>query len=56
MASKANPLPSKETLIQRHADLDRRIREEQSRRYPDDLSLKRMKIEKLHLKEAIHTQ
>ncbi|WP_286192139.1 YdcH family protein [Roseomonas genomospecies 6] len=41
------------SLRQRHAALDARIHAEYSHTHPDDLALKRLKLEKLRLKEEI---
>jgi hypothetical protein len=40
-------------LRSRHANLDRALDDEQHRRAPDDLMIKRLKLEKLKLKEEI---
>ncbi|HYD98856.1 MAG TPA: YdcH family protein [Alphaproteobacteria bacterium] len=40
-------------LKTRHAGLDRMILEEQRRRVPNEFEIKRMKLEKLYLKEEI---
>lgn len=42
-----------EALRQRHADIEGMIRAEYGRPRPDDLTLKRLKIEKLHVKEQL---
>jgi len=42
-----------ETLKERHAALDARILEEDQRPRPDNDTLTRLKVEKLHVKEEI---
>lgn len=42
-----------ETLRARHAELERRIDQENSRPHPDDTSVVQLKKEKLRLKEEI---
>jgi len=42
-----------EVLKERHASLDTRIHEEDSRPRPDDSTLSRLKLEKLRLKEEM---
>jgi hypothetical protein len=42
-----------DALKQKHAALDRRIHEEDQHAAPDDLEIKRLKLEKLRLKEEI---
>lgn len=42
-----------EKLRQRHADLENRIHREYTRRRPDDMALKQMKLEKLYVKEQL---
>ena len=42
-----------EALRQRHADIDAMIRAEYGRPKPDDLMLKRLKLEKLYVKEQL---
>jgi hypothetical protein len=45
--------PSLDSLRERHAILDQLIWEEEKRLWPDEIGLKRMKLEKLHTKERI---
>ena len=40
-------------LREKHAALDRIIRDEEQRLWPNQLEIRRMKLEKLHLKERI---
>jgi hypothetical protein len=42
-----------QTLRARHADLDRTLDHEQSRLAPDTVAIKKMKLEKLWIKEEI---
>jgi hypothetical protein len=42
-----------EVLKERHASLDTRIHEEDSRPRPDDSAIARLKLEKLRLKEEM---
>lgn len=42
-----------EALRQRHADIETMIRAEYGRPRPDDLTLKRLKLEKLYVKEQL---
>ncbi|HYD71203.1 YdcH family protein [Azospirillum sp.] len=42
-----------QALRQRHADIEEMIRTEYGRPRPDDLTLKRLKLEKLHVKEQL---
>lgn len=42
-----------ETLRKHHAELEGLIKAEYNRPHPDDIALKRMKIEKLYVKEAM---
>jgi len=42
-----------ETLRQRHAELDSRIREEEAHHVYDSIAITRLKTEKLHIKEEI---
>lgn len=41
------------SLRQKHATLDRMIWNEEQRLWPDEQQIKRMKVNKLHLKEQI---
>ena len=41
------------TLRTKHADLDRVLEREQHRPSPDDVTIKKLKLEKLRLKEEI---
>ena len=43
-----------ETLRTRHAELERRIDQENSRPHPDDISVGQLKKEKLRIKEEIN--
>lgn len=45
--------PRLESLRQKHAALEAEIAEQYARPQPDDAAIKRLKIEKLHLKEQI---
>jgi hypothetical protein len=42
-----------DALRQRHADIETMIRAEYGRPRPDDLTLKRLKLEKLYVKEQL---
>ncbi|HYH19542.1 MAG TPA: YdcH family protein [Azospirillum sp.] len=42
-----------QALRQRHADIETMIRTEYGRPRPDDLTLKRLKLEKLYVKEQL---
>ena len=41
------------SLQEKHLRLDRAILDEEKRSWPDESAIKRMKLEKLHLKEEI---
>jgi hypothetical protein len=41
------------SLRQRHAELDRKIQQEESRHFFDSVAVARMKVDKLHIKEEI---
>jgi hypothetical protein len=41
------------SLRSKHADLDREIDREQHRAAPDDMTIKKLKLEKLRVKEEI---
>ncbi len=41
------------SLQEKHMRLDRMILDEEKRSWPDETAVKRMKLEKLHLKEEI---
>ena len=43
-----------EALRQRHRELDAQVTSEQTRRWSDPSLVKRLKRERLHLKDAIH--
>jgi len=45
--------PQKPALLQKHADLERAIREETLRPNPDSLQVSEMKREKLRIKEVL---
>lgn len=45
--------PRMTSLRERHAALDARIQAEYSHAHPDDVALKRLKTEKLRIKEEI---
>ncbi len=42
-----------EALKQKHAALDRKIHQEESRPAPNEIGIKRLKLEKLHVKEEM---
>ncbi len=42
-----------DTLRQRHAELEDMLRAEYGRARPDDMTLKRLKLEKLYVKEQL---
>ncbi len=41
------------SLREKHASLDRMIRDEEQRPWPNEQDIKRMKLEKLYIKEQI---
>jgi hypothetical protein len=43
-----------ESLSKKHAEIEDVIAREELRPHPDDIRLKRLKKEKLHLKEELH--
>ncbi len=43
-------------LRRRHAELDAKLRAEYGRPKPDDIALKRLKLEKLYVKEEMDRQ
>ncbi|MBP2316440.1 YdcH family protein [Azospirillum soli] len=45
-----------DTLRQRHAELEAMLRAEYGRARPDDMALKRLKLEKLYVKERLDQQ
>ena len=45
-----------EALRQRHAELEAMLRTEYGRPKPDDMTLKRLKLEKLYVKEWLDRQ